>query len=86
MGKKHKYSFEEISKLYLKQKKVNTFVDNSSPTSYVTYYTIGLHMSNGEDKKLLHIAMHSQDIEEIINQLSSKIASYLEVEKEVIEN
>jgi hypothetical protein len=86
LAKKRNYSFGDVSKLYLKQKKVNTFVDNTTPSSYVTYFSIGLQMSDGNDPALLHFSCQTQDIEDIINQFSNKISSFLEVEKEVIEN
>ena len=86
LAKKRKYSFGDVSKLYLKQKKVNTFVDNTTPSSYANYYSIGLHLSDGNDPALLHLSCQTQDIENIINQFSNKISSFLEVETEVIEN
>jgi len=84
--KKKKFAFSEVSKVYLKQKKVNTFVDNTSPSSYATYYSIGLKLTNGKKPTLLHFPSHSSDLENMINQITDRLSSYLDVEIEHIED
>ena len=82
---KQNYSFDEVLNLYLKQKKVNVFVDDTSKSSYANYYSMGLNLSNGNDPALLHFSCQTEELECLVSEFSEVISQFIGVKKEDIE-
>lgn len=82
---KQKYSFDEVLNLYLKQKKVNVFVDDTSKSSYANYYSMGLNLSNGKDPALLHFSCQTEELECLVSEFSEVISHFIGVKKKDIE-